>query len=98
MSRETRSTAQIILDTLFPVLSMVHRGEGPKDREDCMEWARNSLRERGLDVNPMGMCHAVLREPVLCREDPDWDWWLKLPQEHRGAIVQHYRALIKEIK
>jgi len=39
----------------------------------------------------------LLNEP-LCKDDPDWDWWLKLPPEHRGAIVQHYRALIREIK
>lgn len=97
MAREIRSDAQRILDVMFPALSIVHGGDGPKDREECMEWARNGLRNAGLDVIPMGLSHAVLRSPVLCREDPDWDWWLNLPQGHKAAMVKHYRAMMKEL-
>jgi len=94
MARQLRSDAQACLDVLFVALSRTHAGECPKDREECMEWARRGLRDAGLDVQPMGMSHAVIREPVLCPEDPDWDWWLKLPAAHRGAVVKHYRMLI----
>lgn len=98
MALETRSDAQRVLDVMFPVLSIVHRGEAPKDREECMEWARNGLRRAGFDIAPMGLSHAVIKPPVLCPDDPDWDWWLNLPQEHRGAMVRHYRSLMKEMK
>jgi hypothetical protein len=96
MSRELRSDAQIVLDVMFIALSRTHAGEAPKDREECMEWARRGLRQAGLDVEPMGLCHAVIKQPVLCRDNPDWDWWLKLPEGHRGAVVKHYREILKE--
>lgn len=28
----------------------------------------------------------------LCREDPDWDWWLKLAPEVRAAAVKQFRT------
>jgi hypothetical protein len=63
MSRE-RSQAQTILDVMFECLSRCHEGTVPKDREECMKWARRQLTMCGVDVRPMGMSHAVLLEPV----------------------------------
>jgi hypothetical protein len=31
-------------------------------------------------------------EPILCEDDPDWDWWLKLAPEIRGAAVRAFRV------
>lgn len=28
---------------------------------------------------------------VLCPDDPDWDWWLKLEPEVRGYAVKWFR-------
>lgn len=97
MSRSMLSDAQCILDIMFEILSVAHGGEAPKDRDECMDWARDQLRKCGFDVIQMGSSHAVIREPVLCPDDQDWDWWLKLPPAHKGAMVKHYRSLVKEL-
>lgn len=60
--RRDREPAQIVLDVMFEILSRCHAGEVPKDREDMMEWARDQLRKAGVDVQPMGLSHAVLKE------------------------------------
>ncbi len=58
-----RSQAQIVLDVMFEVLSRCHaRDQVPADREELMEWARDQLRKCGVDVVPMGLSHAVIRE------------------------------------
>lgn len=36
------------------------------------------------------------RDFVLCRESEDWDWWLKLPPEVKGASVALLRELIRQ--
>jgi hypothetical protein len=63
LSRQ-RSQAQTILDVMFECLSRCHEGTVPKDREDCMKWARRQLVQCGVDVYQRGSSHAVLREPV----------------------------------
>lgn len=65
-----RSQAQIILDVMFEVLSRCHmRDQVPADREAMMEFARDQLRKCGVDVRPMGLSHAVLREAGPSQED-----------------------------
>ncbi len=63
IARQDTASAQKCLDVMFAALSRQHAGEAPKDREELMEWARRGLREAGIDVIPMGMSHAVIREP-----------------------------------
>jgi hypothetical protein len=60
--RQDTTSAQKCLDVMFAVLSRVHSGEAPKEREALMEWARQSLRNAGIDVLPMGLSHAVIRK------------------------------------
>jgi len=62
IARQDTAPAQACLDVMFTALSRCHAGEAPKDREECMEWARRGLRERGIDVIPMGLSHAVIKE------------------------------------
>lgn len=62
IARQDTASAQKCLDVMFEVLSIVHAGRGPKDREDCMEWARQQLCKSGIEVVPMGLSHAVIRE------------------------------------
>lgn len=62
VARQDTAPAQKCVDVMFAVLSRVHAGEAPKDREELMEWARKGLREAGIDVVPMGLSHAVIRE------------------------------------
>jgi hypothetical protein len=56
-----RERSQKILDIMFEVLSRVHAGDRvPKDRDECMSWARSQLIKCGVDVFPRGMSHASL--------------------------------------
>lgn len=61
IARQDTAPAQKCIDVMFAALSRCHAGEAPKDREECMEWARRGLREAGIDVVPMGLSHAVIR-------------------------------------
>jgi len=58
-----RSEAQICLDVMFEVLSrVVARDRVLRNRDEVMEWARDQLRKNGIDVMPMGLSHAVIKE------------------------------------
>lgn len=62
VARQDVAPAQKCLDVMFAVLSRVHaRDRVPEDREAVMEWAREQLRNNGIDVIPMGISHAVIR-------------------------------------
>lgn len=62
IARQDVAPAQKCLDVMFAVLSMVHDGSAPREREALMEWARQSLRNAGIEVAPMGVSHAVIQE------------------------------------
>ena len=56
-----RERSQKILDVMFEVLSRVQANDRvPRDRDECMSWARSQLIKCGIDVHPMGMSFAVL--------------------------------------
>ena len=33
-------------------------------------------------------------DTVLCKENEDWDWWLKQPPEFKGKVVGFIRMLL----
>jgi hypothetical protein len=60
---QPRTQAQAALDVMFEVLSRCHaRDRVPDDREELMEFARKQLRAAGINVVPMGLMHAVIKE------------------------------------
>ncbi len=62
MSLKSRK-AQECLDVMFEILSRCHaRDRVPEDRDELMDFARDQLRQCGIDVVPMGSSHAVIRE------------------------------------
>ncbi len=34
-----------------------------------------------------------LEEPKLCKEDEDWDWWLRQSSEFKGKTVKFLRGM-----
>lgn len=62
LSSQDRSPAQKVLDVMFEILSRCHsRDRVPEDREALMEFARDQLRKNGVNVVPMGLSHAVIK-------------------------------------
>lgn len=62
LSSIDRSPAQKILDVMFEILSRCHSRQGvPEDRDGLMEFARDQLRKNGINVVPMGLSHAVIK-------------------------------------
>lgn len=59
-----RSTEQKILDIMFEAFSRAHAGEVPKDRDAAFDWLRGQLKACGIHVEPIGISHGVLKEPV----------------------------------
>lgn len=66
------SESQTILNVMFEILSRCHAGELSKDREQVMGYARDQLREMGIDVEPQGLLHAVLRGEDARSQHPKW--------------------------
>lgn len=63
IAAQDSSPSQVVLDVMFEILSRCHaRQDVPEDREELMEFARDQLRKCGINVVPMGMSHAVIKE------------------------------------